>query len=143
MRCPFFPEERELSLSKIGNPVGALVCRPEIFNVLYELERKRVKRREITSLLIKINLDQIVNSKKSKQMLQQLSRNLRAGDLLSATDKQIYVLIHDISTTDFLIIFKRIIYLIISNELELTFPLEWEEISVPSQSMISGFYFKL
>ena len=128
----FSYKENQLSLDPKGNLVGALVCTPEIFSVIYKLEQERVKRKGHTSLLFRINFAKTakgVEKELKSRFVKQLRSNLRAGDSLSILDGEIYILTYDISINEWAVIVKRIIGLIEKAEVKAKFELECEVVA--------------
>ena len=110
---------------------GALICTPDIFAKIYFLEKKRIKRRKNSSLLIKINLTQLNDSNLRKQFISKLSQKLRAGDVIASEEGNgVYILIYNIDISDFLIVVKRIIKLAAISGFKFDIEIDWEEISI-------------
>ena len=124
--------------------MGALICTPEIFSKVYLLEKKRIKRRRNTSLLIKVKLAELNNEFLVNQFIEKLRSKLRAGDVIAKEKEDvIYILISEIAINDFFIIVRRIINLAAATEFEIDIEVDWEEISINNCAKTSKILCKL
>ena len=124
--------------------LGALICTPDIFTKIYFLEKKRIKRRKNSSLLIKIDFTQLNNFDFRDKFIADLSQKLRAGDVItSGQEDTIYVLVYDIAIRDFFIVVKRIIKLAAASHFKFDIEVDWEEISINNCNSTSKILCKL
>jgi DNA-binding SARP family transcriptional activator len=86
---------------------GAMICDIDVFQKIYELESRHVKRQEKEFIFIKVDFSGIKLSISLAEAAEKVGETLRACDIICTYNKKMYLLLRDISLTNSGIIMYR------------------------------------
>jgi DNA-binding SARP family transcriptional activator len=105
---------RELSMkiedhlvSDINVKTGAMCCDFNIFEKIYELELRHVKRLKSSFILLNLDFEEIENEFIIEKAADYFGEQLRAGDVISICNNKIFILLHGMNFGSSGIILER------------------------------------
>jgi DNA-binding SARP family transcriptional activator len=105
---------RELSMkiedhlvSDINVKTGAMCCDFNIFEKIYELEFRHVKRLKSSFILLNLDFEEIENEFIIEKAADYFGKQLRAGDVISICNNKIFILLHGMNFGSSGIILER------------------------------------
>ncbi|RAK10623.1 DNA-binding SARP family transcriptional activator [Halanaerobium saccharolyticum] len=101
-------EDIEVDLNE--NPVlssGAMFCNMEVFNKIFELEIRYVKRFKKEFVLMIIDFNNVELELSLQKITEKVGNKLRTGDVVSILNNKVYILLRDMSLVNSGIIMTR------------------------------------
>ena len=86
---------------------GAMFCSLEIFQKIYELELRHVKRLDKEFVLLTIDFSDLELDLDFNFIIQKIAKTLRAEDVISAYEKKIFIILKELEVYNSGIIIKR------------------------------------
>jgi DNA-binding SARP family transcriptional activator len=86
---------------------GAMICDIDVFQKIYELESRHVKRQEKEFIFIKVDFSGIKLSISLAEAAEKISLMLRSCDVICASNNKLYLLLQDINMMNSGIIMNR------------------------------------
>ena len=110
--------------------VGALRCKADVFKEIYKLEKRKISRQEVPSLLLKISFTEVYSYQSLEELITRISSRLRGEDVITKWDEQtIYILLTKTPLKNNIKIAHRILDSLFLTEVGSAPQLEWQEIA--------------
>lgn len=108
--------------------LGAMVCKPPVFDQIYELRRRDAMRIGISCTLLEIQFEAIKNEDQLAKFITEISNKLRTVDVICNQEKVIYILLYDALVKDSSQISQRLLDSVSLNKIGDNPQLEWTEV---------------
>ena len=110
--------------------MGALRCESSVFKEIYKLEKRKISRQDIPSLLLKITFEEIFSYQLLEELITRISSRLRGEDVITKWDDHtIYILLARTPLANKSKISHRILDSLSLIEVGKNPQLDWKEIS--------------